>query len=337
MSRFPFPRYPNGWFQVAYSDELAPSAVLPLRYFGKEMVLFRAETGEVSVLDAFCPHLGAHLGYGGKVKGNCIECPFHAWRFDRTGQCVEVPYSPKVPPRAKIKPWEIREKNGLILAWHHAEGAPPSWEVPDVPEHEHAEWTPYEKRRWKIRTHNQEMAENAVDAAHFHYVHGTLEMPKTHAEAQDHVLHVVSETKTKTPMGPVTGSIEVHAHGFGFTLTRFKGIVETLLVSSATPIDDDYVDMRFSFMLKKLPTKDVTATVGAAVIREIERQLAQDIPIWENKVYANPPLVVEGDGPIGVFRRWVKQFYGSGAPALARRAARRRGDGIRRRARADCR
>ena len=49
--------------------------------------------------------------------------------------------------------------------------------------------------------------------------------------------------------------------------------------------------------------------MGAAFIREIERQLGQDIPIWENKIYVNPPLVVDNDGPIGIFRRWTKQFY----------------------------
>ena len=90
----------------------------------------------------------------------------------------------------------------------------------------------------------------------------------------------------------------------------------TLLVSSATTIDEDYVHMRFAFMVKKLPTKDVTKTVGRAYIAEIEKQLGQDIPIWENKVYVNPPLIVEGDGPIGLFRRWAKQFYSEnqGAP-----------------------
>ena len=63
--------------------------------------------------------------------------------------------------------------------------------------------------------------------------------------------------------------------------------------------------------LRELPVviRDATSTVGAAFMREIERQLAQDIPIWENKVYVNPPLICDGDGPIGLFRRWVKQFY----------------------------
>jgi phenylpropionate dioxygenase-like ring-hydroxylating dioxygenase large terminal subunit len=310
MSRFPFPRYPNGWFQVAYVDELPNGGVLPLKYFGRDLVLFRGDDGAPHVLDAHCPHLGAHLGYGGRVEGNCIRCPFHAWQFDGTGRCTTVPYSEKPPPaKAKIKPWTVREVNGLILVWHHMHSEAPAWEVPPVEEYQSAEWTPYEKRRWKIKTHNQEMAENAVDSAHFHYVHGTVEKPKSEAVAEGHILRVLSETKMRTPMGKVTGSVESISLGFGYSTTRFKGIVETLLVAGITPIDDDYVDVRFSFMVRKAVDKDVTSTVGKAFMAEIERQLGQDIPIWENKIYVSPPLVVDGDGPIGVFRRWVKQFY----------------------------
>ena len=102
MSRFPFPRYPNGCFQVAYTDDLPAGAVMPLSYFGKELVAFRGRDGAVNVLDAHCPHLGAHLGYGGKVEGNRIRCPFHAWQFDGSGACTHVPYSDRAPLRAQI-------------------------------------------------------------------------------------------------------------------------------------------------------------------------------------------------------------------------------------------
>jgi 3-ketosteroid 9alpha-monooxygenase subunit A len=319
-SRFPFPRYPNGWFQVAYSDEVKPGAVLPLKYFGRDLVLFRTEAGEVHVLDAHCPHLGAHLGYGGTVKDGCIRCPFHAWRYDGTGQCVEVPYSKKIPPKARVKPWHVKDVNGLILVWHHLGGQPPSWDIEPIPEFNAPDWTPYDLRRWKVRTHNQEMAENAVDSAHFHYVHGTLEMPTSHAIVEGPVLRVVSDTLMKTPMGKVKGQVESISYGFGYALTRFTGIVETLLVASVAPIDDDYVDVRFSFAVKKLPSGEATSTVGAAFIREIERQLGQDIPIWENKVYVSPPLLADGDGPVGVFRRWCKQFYQDGSEPVAERA-----------------
>jgi phenylpropionate dioxygenase-like ring-hydroxylating dioxygenase large terminal subunit len=316
-SRFPFPRYPNGWFQVGYSEDVKPGGVLPLKYFGHDLVLFRTEEGKAHLLDAHCPHMGAHLGYGGKVDRGCVRCPFHAWRYDGTGQCVEVPYSAKIPPRARVRSWHLTEVNGLLLAWHHLGGQPPSWTIDPIPEHGAADWTEYELRRWKIRTHNQEMAENAVDSAHFHYVHGTLEMPTSRAQVDGHVLRVVSDTMMKTPMGKVKGQVESISHGFGYALTRFTGIVETLLVAGITPIDDDYVDVRFAFKVKKLPSGDATSTVGAAFIREIERQLGQDIPIWENKVYVNPPLLVEGDGPVGVFRKWCKQFYVEGAEPAA--------------------
>jgi nitrite reductase/ring-hydroxylating ferredoxin subunit len=324
MSRFPFPRYPNGWFQVAYSSELPPGGVMPLHYFGKELVLFRPEASAdndrpaPALLDAHCPHMGAHLGHGGKVEGGCVKCPFHAWQFDAAGRCASIPYAQKVPPKARVHAWELREVNGLIMAWHHMEGAPPSWEVPALPESGNDEWTPYETRRWKIKTHNQEMAENAVDLAHFRYLHGTQDFPTCEtAEAQGHVLHAVSTILMKTPMGKTSGTVDVHAYGFGFTTTRFRGIVETLLVTSVTAIDDEYVDVRFAFTLKKLAHKDVTLTVGKAYIAEIERQLNQDIPIWENKIYVHPPLLVEGDGPIGLYRKWCRQFYGEAREAAA--------------------
>ncbi|HZS37636.1 MAG TPA: Rieske 2Fe-2S domain-containing protein [Polyangia bacterium] len=306
---YPFPDFPNGWFQVAYSDELAPGAVMPLSYFGRELVAFRGADGQASVLDAFCPHLGAHLGYGGKVQGDAIVCPFHAWKFDACGGCTEVPYAKKIPPKAKLRAWPVREVNGLILVWHHAEDAPPQWEIPALAEVGSDEWTPYERRRWKVKTRNQEMAENAVDSAHFHFLHGTMNQPESRAEAKGPVLHVYSTTGMSTPRGGVDGSVESQSYGFGYSTVRFKGIVETLLVSSMAPIDDETIDARFSFSIKKLADKDVTQGVGKAFIKEVSRQFEQDIPIWEHKTYFEHPMLCDGDGPIGLFRRWCRQFY----------------------------
>jgi phenylpropionate dioxygenase-like ring-hydroxylating dioxygenase large terminal subunit len=308
-SRYYTPAIPNGWFQVAYSDELATGQVVPLEYFGSKLVLFRTESGEAKVLDAFCPHLGAHLGYGGKVEGDCIRCPFHAWRFDTEGRCTEIPYAQKIPPKAKIRAWHVHEFAGLIMVWHHAAGLEPQWSLPEVPEYGNAEWTDYERRRWTIRTRNQEMAENSVDSAHFRFVHGTSNMPTSQAEVRDHVLRVFSNADTESARGTVAGSVESLSHGFGFGTVRFKGLVETLLVSSVTPIDGEHVDVRFSFAVKRFGGADVTRGVGAAFIKEVARQLEQDIPIWENKTQWERPLLCDGDGPIGLFRKWARQFY----------------------------
>src|SRR5262249_47056591 len=103
--------------------------------------------------------------------------------------------------------------------------------------------------------------------------------------------------------------VESLSHGFGFSTVRFTGVVDTLLVSSVTPIDAEHVDVRFNFSVKKLGGAEVTRGVGAAFIREVSRQLEQDIPIWEHKTQWERPLLCDGDGPIGLFRKWSRQFY----------------------------
>ncbi|MEX2247833.1 MAG: Rieske 2Fe-2S domain-containing protein [Dehalococcoidia bacterium] len=307
--RFEIPPFPNGWFQVAYSDELEVGGVTPLQYFGTDLVLFRDASGAAHVLDAYCPHLGAHLGYGGVVEDNCIRCPFHAWRFDGEGHCVDVPYANKIPPLARLDAWPVYEANGLIMVYHHMEKKQPAWTPPQLSEYGSDSWTEYTRRRWKIRTHNQEMAENGVDSAHFKYVHGTPEQPQTRAEMDGHIFRVRSPVQYTTPQGAIEGQIASDSYAFGFSLVRFTGIVETLIVSSVTPIDGEYVDVRFSFTTKKLGNEAATANVARAFIAEIERQLGQDIPIWEHKVMKMRPILCDGDGPIGLFRRWCKQFY----------------------------
>ncbi|MEM7434763.1 MAG: Rieske 2Fe-2S domain-containing protein [Myxococcota bacterium] len=308
--RYFTPPIPNGWFQIASSDEVKPGEAKPLRYFGKDLVIWRSEAGELSVLDAFCPHLGAHLGHGGKVKGESIECPFHAWQFGTNGRCTAVPYAKHVPRKASLAPWHIQELAGLVMCWHHAEGKPPQFDIPErIPELETDAWTDFELREWKIRTRNQEMAENAVDSAHFHYLHGCTNMPQSEATVDGHKLRVFSGAGMSTPRGDVEGTIESLNYGFGLSVVRFKGLVETLNVATTTPIDEDNVHLRFNFSIKKVGGADTTRGVGAAFIAELKRQLEQDIPIWENKIQYEKPLLCDGDGPIGIFRRWCTQFY----------------------------
>jgi nitrite reductase/ring-hydroxylating ferredoxin subunit len=306
--RFPFP-LPDGWFPVAWSDELATGEVRPLRYFGTDLVAWRAEGGAVRVFDAFCPHLGAHLAHGGRVMGDTLRCPFHGWRFDGAGSCIEVPYARRIPPRARVRAWPVCEKNGLVAVWHHSRGEPPVWEIPDVPEYGSPEWTPFERREWIVRSRNQELAENTVDQAHFKYVHGTSTVAETEFRTDGPVLEVVSKSKMETPRGVVDGRIEIRTHGFGFGVTRFRGIVETVLITAGAPIDLESVHMRLSFSVRKLANSDATKGVGRAFIAEVEKQFSEDIPIWENKVHWEKPLLCDGDGPIAMLRSWGRQFY----------------------------
>ena len=59
--------FPRGWFAVAWAGELGSDEPMSLNYFDKHMVLWRDAGGVARCIDAYCPHLGAHLGIGGKV------------------------------------------------------------------------------------------------------------------------------------------------------------------------------------------------------------------------------------------------------------------------------
>lgn len=304
--RLPIPRYPTGWFQVGYSDEFEPAGVKPLTYFGKHLVGFRTESGKISVLDAFCPHLGAHLGHGGKVKGEEIECPFHAWRFDGTsGACTAVPYAKRIPNKAAVAPWHVVERNGAVFVWHDIDGGAPTWEVPIVDGLNGGDFSEPVRKFWRVRTHNQEMAENVVDSAHFKYVHGTDQQPASLIEANGHVLRMVSPAL----VGGIAAEVRSTSYGFGVSHIEFTGMAHTVLTGNVIPVDDEYVEVRFTFTVKKLADQDITRGIGRAVVKEISRQFEQDKPIWESKVFHERPMLCDGDGEIALFRKWCRQFY----------------------------
>jgi len=171
-SRFPFPT-PFGWFQVAFPGDLAPGEVTALEYWNRDLVLWRDEAGDFHLQDAFCPHLGAHLAYGGTVHRDQLQCPFHGWRFDGGGACTNIPYSQRTNRKATLRAYPVVVRNGFVLAWYHPFDEAPLWEIPVIPEIGDLAWSDFTSSSYVIRTIPQEMNENGVDPAHFQFVHGT--------------------------------------------------------------------------------------------------------------------------------------------------------------------
>ncbi len=238
--RYPFP-VPNGWFVVAEGADLLPGEVRSLHLFGRDIVVYRTASGEPRVLDAPCPHLGAHLGVGGKVEGECLRCPFHGWSFGDDGRCVEIPYSDsdRVPSRAHARSYPTIERNQMIWAWYHAEEGEPFYEVPEVPEFSDPAWTPIDVRTFEIAVTCQDMAENNVDFAHFRYVHGTDAIPED---------EFVVDGTYKRAVGQ-DGNFVREGFGLGLGVLRIKGWVTFL--SSTTPIDEENVLVRWVFTAPK--------------------------------------------------------------------------------------
>ena len=142
-------------------------------FAGENFLVFRTETGEIAVFDAYCPHLGANLGVGGRVKGDCIECPFHHWQFRASdGQCVHVPYSKDgtIPKSSSLKKWTVCEVNDGIFVWYHADNEEP-WKMPVVDEIASGEWIYQGRNEFLVNCHCQEIPENGADVAHLNAVH----------------------------------------------------------------------------------------------------------------------------------------------------------------------
>ncbi len=312
--------FPFGWFPAMLSAELAPGEVKPLRYMGRDLVIWRGEDGRARMLDAHCRHLGAHMGYGGRVAGDHLECPFHAWRYDGEGVVCDVPYAERIPPsltRPCERQWPLAEANRMIWFWYHPEGVAPMWEVEAFPEATDEAWTDYEIHEWRVYGSLQNMAENAVDVAHFRYVHGTATFPTSEMIWDGFRRTSVILAELETPKGRVESRIEARMIGPGQSATRFTGLAETLLVAAVTPVEKDEVSVRFCFTQPKDQTEGLSAFVARGFIAEVCRQLDQDKVIWDRQHYLPRPVVCDGDGPILPFRQWYRQFYAewAGTPA----------------------
>jgi nitrite reductase/ring-hydroxylating ferredoxin subunit len=296
--RFPFP-VPNGWFVVAESRELEVGQTRALHVFGSDVVLFRTERGEPRLVDAYCAHLGAHLGVGGRVEGDCIRCPFHGWLYDgASGRCREIPYddSAIIPGRAKVRSYPTIERNQLIWAWHHLEEKSPFYEVPEVPEFEDPEWLPYAIREFDVATCCQEMAENNVDFAHFKYVHGSESIPDDE--------FTVDGCYKRTVGGE--GLFVREGFGLGLGVLRInRPEMRMVFISSTTPLDDENVRVRWVFTAPRDRGDDAAEQAAEA----LSGGVSQDLPIWENKRYVAQPLVTKSEQKLLEQREWALQFY----------------------------
>lgn len=316
------PACPEGWYRVAWSDALERRGVLPLRWFGQDLVLYRGESGQPHLLDAWCPHVGAHLGHGGRVHGETLACPFHGWRIDRRGACVLVPLAKKVPPRAQVRSWPVCEVSGAIMAYAHPDGAAPRWQPEPIESWNDPEWTrPQILRSWKMPTHVQEFAENAVDLGHAVVLHSHITRAAETVEIQSDgpVLRHLSKHHYRVFgivawLGKrVEGTLETRCDGFGRVIAHARvdaGFpIEHRLVFYPTPVGEDEVELHAAVSLRRQDSRILTHLLHAKSVREAIKTIDQDVVIWSNKRYLSRPLLVEGEQAMGHYRRWAKQFY----------------------------
>ncbi|MFF5721542.1 aromatic ring-hydroxylating dioxygenase subunit alpha [Streptomyces buecherae] len=325
--RQPVLPYPNGWFAVATSGEVRPGRVLTRRLKGEDVVLYRTTSGRLSVVRPFCPHLGAHLGHGGTVRGDNLVCPFHQFQFDPEGTCVRTAYGTP-PPKARLATLDFREVDDLVFVWSHAEGRAPQWEVETLlgPDYPAPHCTPR-----SLLAHPQDVLENFVDIGHFGPLHGLSLSVLGDPVYEGHHLKVAYGLR---PAGAKSGkrystlpTMRLTIEGLGAVLVAaddMKFGFDLRARICVTPVDINQSDLRVSVALRptgagRRRVARVAATLAPKVFaRAAAADTKRDAAIWAYSRYQEQPRLAQGDGPIMPFRRWARQFYGDPAQAPAR-------------------
>jgi nitrite reductase/ring-hydroxylating ferredoxin subunit len=290
---------PNGWYAILGSDEVDRGAIVSIGAVDRDLVVFRDEHGVAHVVDAYCAHMGAHLG-GGVVVDATIRCPYHGWRYAGDGRCVDIPYcDTRIPGRARVRSYPVDEKDGFIYFWYHAGDAPADYEVPSVGEVVDPGWTDPQVFRFELVAALQEMAENNVDYAHFRYVHGRDGVPINTSQ-----LHFDGPRSWVDESLPEGVTFTRHSYGPGVAVLRFPELMT--IVATTTPIDRGNCRLLWHFFFP-IGLADAADDLILGVTGPYGLQA--DVPIWRDMKYRERPVLVKGDGPIAEYRKWYAQFY----------------------------
>src|SRR5579871_5229401 len=162
------------WLPCLFSWELtADGPPERVRLLGEDLIAFRASDGQVGMVANHCPHRGASLFFGRNEECG-LRCVYHGWKFDVTGQCVDMPNEPAESNfKSKIKTvaYPCQERGGVVWVYMG-----PDSPAPPLPDHEWA--TLPEEHRWmskRVQDSNWLQAlEGEIDQSHVSFVHSTL-------------------------------------------------------------------------------------------------------------------------------------------------------------------
>ncbi len=332
LGEFTFPR---GWLMVARSADIT-GAPMPLRMLGRELVLYRGESGRVVLLDAYCPHMKAHLAAeqtsgaaAERIEGDSIRCPYHSWRFGPDGKCDHVPYfDGPIPPAAKVRAYPVEERFGCVFAWHDPEESEPDHALPDLPEWDDPQWLQcsYDDLG-TLPVHPQEIIDNLVDTRHFGPIHGQK------LAYFDSVFDGVTGRQvsgggheTMTSEGGIL-NVDAFYTGPGILIARYSGETDAVQIICHTPKEDGVTQIWHGIITRALNTPP---TAEDAAMRDAYHSgglaaFSQDFAIWATKGPAFSILRLPTDGPFHRNRAWYRQFYNPRAKAADYQA---RADGV---------
>ena len=192
-SRLNDPLLAKEWLAVAWSREIEPRQLLARRVMARDLVLWRSDEGLHCWRD-LCVHRGAKLSLGSIRSGNsagvdprdCLICPYHAWEYAPSGECVRIPAHPEMTPPAKAhaETFAVCERYGVVWV---AMGEPRG-STPQFPLAEDAEFRTVLAGPYQFRALGPRVIENLLDVAHLGHVHAGLLGDPKRGEVEDYAV-----------------------------------------------------------------------------------------------------------------------------------------------------
>ena len=160
------------WMPALLAEELPENDCPPVRVkiLSERLIAFRDSKGRYGLIDEFCPHRGASLWFGRNEQCG-LRCPYHGWKFDVTGQCVEVPSEPdgsEYPKRVKLVSYPLVERGGILWTYMgQPEHQPPlpEWEFATVPRTHSMTTKRFQECNWL------QAMEGGIDSSHVSWLH----------------------------------------------------------------------------------------------------------------------------------------------------------------------
>jgi phenylpropionate dioxygenase-like ring-hydroxylating dioxygenase large terminal subunit len=164
-----FRRY---WLPALLAEELPENDCAPVRVklLSERLIAFRDTEGRYGLIDEFCAHRGVSLWFG-RNEACGLRCAYHGWKYDVTGQCVEVPSEPengRFAAKVKLKSYPLVKVGDVLWTYMGPEEYQPelpAWEFATVP----SEQT-YTSKRWQESNWLQAL-EGGIDSSHVTFLH----------------------------------------------------------------------------------------------------------------------------------------------------------------------
>ncbi len=281
-----FVDFPASWYFFSLAKELDKGPV-SRHMLGQDLVAYRTDSGRIVAMASRCAHLGADLSKG-KVVGDCIQCPFHGWRYAPDGRCTHIPLGHEIPPRARQQTYPAVERHGFVFIFN---GSNPLFPLPFFFDEEVDQFTPSAPVEFIGSSTWYMVAAHGFDTQHFETVHSrklhaplSVDCPDPYARRSRYTADVLGDAYYDRLLRRFVGpTVDISITTWGGTLVtvtgRFKRAMSQFIIA-IQPIENG------QSLCHVFPFARISSN-------RLSRIFLQPIDLWIRRLFTGAYLIAE--------------------------------------------